>query len=211
MCPRAPGASSPIRGFPMSRCPPPTRIRPAARLRESGGVGQDHRPRGSRRVPARRRPPRGHRRSSQERRPLGGELRGKYLAGLALSLEVMWDLAMEMLGKGDPVPYARCVRSFHRPSRPSLRARSQARARRRTAGRAGYAVATGGLLLMRWMRGAASASPHGRRCARWARRDRALRRSSAPKTCAVPAAELAPCRAPTSTSCPSRTRGSPAR
>lgn len=36
-------------------------------------------------------------------------LRGRYVAGLALCFEVMWDLAMEMLGKGGPVPYARCV------------------------------------------------------------------------------------------------------
>src|SRR5208282_2371638 len=35
------------------------------------------------------------------------ELRRAYLEGLAVSLEVMWDLAMEVLGKGDPVPYTR--------------------------------------------------------------------------------------------------------
>ncbi|ABF41437.1 hypothetical protein Acid345_2436 [Candidatus Koribacter versatilis Ellin345] len=40
-----------------------------------------------------------------------GGLRGKYLAGLATSLEVMWDLAMELLGKGPAVPYARCVQA----------------------------------------------------------------------------------------------------
>jgi hypothetical protein len=34
-----------------------------------------------------------------------------YLKGLANSLEVMWDLAMEKLGKGKTVPYARCVRA----------------------------------------------------------------------------------------------------
>ena len=43
-----------------------------------------------------------------EARKLGG-LRGEYLAGLALCLEVMWDLAMEVLGKGEPVPYVRSV------------------------------------------------------------------------------------------------------
>jgi hypothetical protein len=32
-----------------------------------------------------------------------------YVRNLALCFEVMWDLAMEMLGKGDPVPYTRCV------------------------------------------------------------------------------------------------------
>jgi hypothetical protein len=36
-------------------------------------------------------------------------LRGQYLLGLSLSLETMWDLAMEVLEKGDPVPYERCV------------------------------------------------------------------------------------------------------
>jgi hypothetical protein len=35
--------------------------------------------------------------------------RGSYLTGLATCLEVMWDLAMEVLGKGTPVSYARCV------------------------------------------------------------------------------------------------------
>jgi hypothetical protein len=38
-----------------------------------------------------------------------GGLRAKYLTGLADSLQVMWDLAMEILGKGPAVPYARCV------------------------------------------------------------------------------------------------------
>jgi len=36
-------------------------------------------------------------------------LRGKYLLGLTVSLEVMWDLALEMLGQGPAVPYERCV------------------------------------------------------------------------------------------------------
>jgi len=36
-------------------------------------------------------------------------LRSAYLEGLANSLRVMWDLAMEILGEGDPVPYDRCV------------------------------------------------------------------------------------------------------
>jgi hypothetical protein len=48
------------------------------------------------------------------------DLRRAYLSGLALSLEVMWDLAMEVLGKGDPVPYARCVEaSTGKPPEPS--------------------------------------------------------------------------------------------
>jgi hypothetical protein len=47
-------------------------------------------------------------------------LRGRYVSGLALSFEVMWDLAMEILGKGQPVPYERCVlASTGRPPSPS--------------------------------------------------------------------------------------------
>jgi hypothetical protein len=38
-----------------------------------------------------------------------GALRGAYLTGLADSMEVMYDLAMETIGKGDPVPYTRSV------------------------------------------------------------------------------------------------------
>ena len=33
-----------------------------------------------------------------------GGTRGQYLSGLAVCLDVMWDLAMETIGKGDPVP-----------------------------------------------------------------------------------------------------------
>jgi hypothetical protein len=47
-------------------------------------------------------------------------LRQSYLMGIAISLETMWDLAMELLGKGDPVPYARSVEaSTARPPEPS--------------------------------------------------------------------------------------------
>jgi len=37
--------------------------------------------------------------------------RRSYLKGLAPCFEVMWDLAMERLGKGGKVPYERCVRA----------------------------------------------------------------------------------------------------
>lgn len=55
---------------------------------------------------------------------LGGEsvggLRGEFLAGLAECLEVMWDLAMEIVGRGEPVPYARSVQaSTAAPPTPS--------------------------------------------------------------------------------------------
>jgi hypothetical protein len=51
-----------------------------------------------------------------------GGLRGRYLEGLALCFEVMWDLAQEVLGRGPGVPYERCVHASTgqapAPSRP---------------------------------------------------------------------------------------------
>src|SRR5271157_2769911 len=38
-----------------------------------------------------------------------GGPRGRYLAGLADCLTVMWGLAMEIFGNGPAVPYERCV------------------------------------------------------------------------------------------------------
>ncbi len=52
--------------------------------------------------------------------PPSAVLRGRYLSGLCVCLQAMWDLAMEILGKGDPVPYETCVRaSTGRPPEPS--------------------------------------------------------------------------------------------
>ena len=49
-----------------------------------------------------------------------GGRRAAYLEGLALCFEAMWGLAMEILGKGEPVPYERCVNaSTGRPPEPS--------------------------------------------------------------------------------------------
>jgi hypothetical protein len=45
---------------------------------------------------------------SEAGRELGGS-RGAYVSNLALCFEVMWELVMEIIGKGDPVPYDRCV------------------------------------------------------------------------------------------------------
>jgi hypothetical protein len=39
------------------------------------------------------------------------ELRRDYLVGMVECFEVMWDLAMEVLGKGPAVPFDRCVRA----------------------------------------------------------------------------------------------------
>ena len=76
-----------------------------------------------------------------------GGLRGAYLEGLAVSLEVMWDLAMEVLGKGDPVPYTRAVEASTakapEPSQPQDKLERVAE----LLGRAGYSPSgEGGLL-----------------------------------------------------------------
>ncbi len=74
-------------------------------------------------------------------------LRGEYLRGLALSFETMWDLAMEMLGKGAPVPYARCVEaSIGQPPSPSNPTLKRERVAELLA-RAGYGSRNGGELL----------------------------------------------------------------
>ena len=55
-------------------------------------------------------------------------LRGSYLAGLATSLEAMWKLAMETLGKGEAVSYEDCVKaSTGRAPEPSKPERKRER------------------------------------------------------------------------------------
>lgn len=79
-------------------------------------------------------------------RNIGG-MRGQYLQGLALCLETMWDLAMEVLGKGKPVPYARCVESSTgRPPEASSPGTKRERVTE-LLGRAGYSTSgSAGLL-----------------------------------------------------------------
>jgi hypothetical protein len=76
-----------------------------------------------------------------------GELRRSYLYGMALSLDVMWDLAMEVLGKGDPVPYARAVdASTGKAPEPSWPEKKRERVAE-LLGRAGYASSQAGGIL----------------------------------------------------------------
>jgi hypothetical protein len=67
-----------------------------------------------------------------------GGLRGRYLGGLTLCLQVMWDLAMELIGKGDPVPYKVSVEAstgrLPEPSQP----RAKCERLVELLGRAGY-------------------------------------------------------------------------
>jgi hypothetical protein len=81
-----------------------------------------------------------------EGRTLGG-LRGGYFEGLATCFSAMWDLVQEILGRGEPVPYERCVvgstGKAPEPSRPEKK-------RERTAellARAGYPSQNGPELL----------------------------------------------------------------
>jgi hypothetical protein len=75
------------------------------------------------------------------------EPRSSYLTGLALSLEVMWDLAMEVLGKGDPVPYTRAVEaSTGKPPEPSHPEAKRERVKE-LLGRAGYSTSQPGGIL----------------------------------------------------------------
>jgi len=74
-------------------------------------------------------------------------MRSLYLQGLALSLETMWDLAMEVLGKGKPVPYARCVESSTgRPPEVSTPGAKRERLAE-LLGRAGYSTSSSAGLL----------------------------------------------------------------
>ena len=76
---------------------------------------------------------------------LGG-VRGKYLTGLANSLQVMWDLAMEILGNGPAVPYTRAVEaSTGKPPEPSKPEAKRERVAELLS-RAGYPAKNGGLL-----------------------------------------------------------------
>ncbi len=119
----------------------------AARLRQSGGVGGKSIDRGA--VEAYLRAVdlpqaiEGVRREAAKMK----DLRRAYLIGMADSLQVMWDLAMELLGKGDPVPYARAVEaSTARPPEPSHPEKKRERAAE-LLGRAGYPVSGAGALL----------------------------------------------------------------
>ena len=66
------------------------------------------------------------------------KLRQSYREGLALCMEAMWDLAMEVLGKGAPVPYPRSVEaSTGKPPEPSRPESKRARVAQ-LLGRAGF-------------------------------------------------------------------------
>jgi hypothetical protein len=82
----------------------------------------------------------------KEAHSIGG-LRGAYLDSLATCLHTMLDLAMEVAGKGDPVPYTRAVESSTgKPPEPSRPESKRARVAD-LLGRAGYSSSDDATLL----------------------------------------------------------------
>ncbi len=137
-------------------------------------------------------------------------LRGRYVAGLALCFEVMLDLGLEILGKGEPVPYERCVlASTGQPPSPSDPATKRRQVQELLA-RAGHPSASDADLLAAvdaW-RGTRYV-PDGLRALRGRRLHRPLSRAGRAQPAPVPAEpNSATCPWTTSSSCPSRTPGS---
>ncbi len=102
----------------------------AVALRENGGVGAKAPARASIEAYVAAVDVRGAiSRMISKSRALGGS-RGAYLEGLGLCSEVMWDLGMEILGRGEVVPYDRCVKTITgappEPSRPEEKKRRAA-------------------------------------------------------------------------------------
>jgi hypothetical protein len=123
----------------------------AARMRESGGVGGknvDH-PAIQEYLRAIDLPAAiaGIRAEADKLKDKAAILRKPYLIGLADCFEVMWDLAMEVAGKGKPVPYERCVLAATcKPPEPSKPEKKRNRVAE-LLGRAGYKSANGSELL----------------------------------------------------------------
>ncbi len=76
-----------------------------------------------------------------------GGLRGRYLVSLAKSLEIMWDLAMEVLGKGPAVDYADCVEASTGRAPEQSDPRSKRERVAELLGRAGFKSSDGASLL----------------------------------------------------------------
>ena len=120
MCPSGTGRFIADSWFSDEPLPAAYNVPAAARVRESGGVSGKNADRQAveeylRQVDL----PQAVAGIRDEAKKIGGT-RSQYLQGLSLCLETMWDLAMEVLGQGKPVPYTRCVESSTgRPPEPS--------------------------------------------------------------------------------------------
>ena len=109
-----------------------------------------------------------------------------------LCLRTMWDLAMEMLGKGDPVPYERCVRGLNGQAAATVAAGRQARPGCGVAGPRRLFRATGGLLgaVDAWRETGRSPWPSVRLSARPSSPTSTI---SAPRTCCPTCPRNSPC------------------
>jgi hypothetical protein len=140
MCPSGTGRFIADSWFSDEPLPPAYKASAAARVRASGGVADKKVDRQAvEEYLAEVDIPQAIAGVRDEARKMGG-LRGQGLLGLALCLETMWDLAMEVLGKGEPVPYVRCVEAS--TGGPPQASHPEAK-RERVAellGRAGYAT-----------------------------------------------------------------------
>ncbi len=147
MCPSGTGRFIADSWFSDEPLPPAYTLPAAARIRTSGGVASKTLDRDAVQAYLRQIDvPSVIEGLRKEARKIEG-LRGQYLSGLVLCLETMWDLAMEILGKGSPVPYERSVKaSTGREPEPS-----QPEARRKRVeellGRAGYSPSGAGGIL----------------------------------------------------------------
>ncbi|HYA61860.1 MAG TPA: hypothetical protein VED66_01575, partial [Candidatus Sulfotelmatobacter sp.] len=107
--------------------PPAYTVPSAARVRESGGVSAKNVNRNAVEEYLKQIDVPGAIEGIRSEAAKIGGLRGSYLGGLALSLRTIWDLAMEILGKGEPVSYQRCVEASTgrapEPSKPEEKRR----------------------------------------------------------------------------------------
>lgn len=67
-----------------------------------------------------------------------GGARGAYLLGVATSFQAMWELALEILGRGAPVPHERCVRATTGKAPEASDPRATRERLRELLGRAGH-------------------------------------------------------------------------
>ena len=109
MCPSGTGRFIADSWFSDNPLPPAYSVASAARLRETGGVSGKEIDRSAVEEYLRAIDIPGAIAGLQRTAEDQSQLKGSYLQGLATCLEVMWDLAMEILGKGPAVPYERCV------------------------------------------------------------------------------------------------------
>jgi hypothetical protein len=109
MCPSGTGRFIADSWFSDEPLPPAYTDRRAVRVRETGGVSSKAPDREAIRAYLAAVDIPGAIQGIEQAASAFGGARGAYLSGLAQSIGTMWDLAMEILGESQPVPYERCV------------------------------------------------------------------------------------------------------